>query len=182
MASSRRVAYPRPTGPASCRPSFPVPPRLQPLGPPPADLVPPSVGPSRGSWLNCWTRSTHIIPAAWPRQPTKLQPIKKPTIDELCQLRRDDQEGQRTELHSTPLWTVAERYLRRSDSLTPAPITLICTHANGVHRETWDTVLESLFTMALPGGHLVNEVWTLDAVTQGDGALVNAGNLPDLCQ
>ncbi|EJD39395.1 alpha/beta-hydrolase [Auricularia subglabra TFB-10046 SS5] len=46
--------------------------------------------------------------------------------------------------------------------------------------ETFDEKLDHLLTQGLPGGDVVNEVWTLDTVTQGEGGRINASELPDI--
>jgi hypothetical protein len=183
MASSRR--YPKPSTVYNLQLPFPDPGHLAPLQPPPVDAKPPFIPPSRGAWIPGWTRTTHVCPAAYPRRSMLPQPTSKITTKQLFQRRMEDNDGRYhlVEPRGEVLWTVAERYARTNPAhgRHKKGLTLVCTHANGLHKETWDVALERLLLTG-NAGHLVDEIWTIDCVVQGDGCLVNAANLPDICK
>ncbi|EJD36364.1 hypothetical protein AURDEDRAFT_174561 [Auricularia subglabra TFB-10046 SS5] len=183
MSVNALQSYPRPADAIDPPPEISDP--TLPLLSPPPNSSPPYVPPSRGSWHDGWTRSTHVAPAAYPRKPTMREPGGDPSPKDILRRRAEHYAGrwERLESRGEVLWTVVERFVRAASSGdTPSPgrpITLFCVHANGLHKETFDETLRQLLTTGLPGGDVVSEVWTLDAVTHGEGACINASELPD---
>jgi pimeloyl-ACP methyl ester carboxylesterase len=78
-----------------------------------------------------------------------------------------------------PLWTALNRYARKSKPNRGQGVTLVMAHANGFHKETWETTIKHLFAQTeAPGSSVyVEEIWTFDAVQHGDSGLVNTENL-----
>lgn len=149
--------------------------------------------------LACWTRSTHVFPAAFPRSisgsavhqavlPTYLRSLDRVAIAR--DIRARNMAGEmRTEVDKTvnepQLFMTAARYVnpafesdatgKHHSSDGEIPITLILTHANGFHKETWEPSLAHLILS--PAGRKIKEIWSLDCVNQGDGAVLNRQNL-----
>ncbi|PAV17902.1 alpha beta-hydrolase [Pyrrhoderma noxium] len=76
------------------------------------------------------------------------------------------------------LWNCVNRYYRTTPppSKKAKPLTLLLTHANGLHKETWEPFLRYL-TSITPEEYYIEEAWALEAVQHGDSALVNGNNL-----
>ncbi|EJD39406.1 alpha/beta-hydrolase [Auricularia subglabra TFB-10046 SS5] len=181
--TNNRESYARPAVLTDSAAPYAVPDRLLPLRAPPSSSAPPYVPPSRGAWRNGWTRSTHVCPAAYPRQPTLRAPDGKPSFDDILRRRQEHYDGRagRIERRGEVMWTVVERFaLAQPAAPSTRPVTLVCAHANGLHKETFDETLDHLLTKGLSGGEVVGEVWMVDAVTQGEGARINASELPDV--
>ncbi|KAI9454511.1 Alpha/Beta hydrolase protein [Boletus coccyginus] len=137
--------------------------------------------------------STHLVPAAYPRLapdiPLREIPAHIPggppaeRRDKLDALAKHTLETQNAyeegRLGGTPgeklLWNCVNRYVRTSSLSTTTGITLFLAHANGFHKEIWETMLREL--LDAPAGEMVDEVWAWDAVQHGDAAVVNAENL-----
>ncbi|KAG8883172.1 hypothetical protein FRB97_007107 [Tulasnella sp. 331] len=71
---------------------------------------------------------------------------------------------------------------RYSDPRTQDPsahdasaITLVLTHATGMHKESWEIVMRHLFEKcSLPGSTVkIRDAWTIDSINHGDAALLN---------
>lgn len=149
-----------------------------------------------------WARSIHVFPAARPRSivasalhqprlPDHPPSLNRSSIAQDIKAR--NRLAQRRSHQATPvdepqLFTVAARYFipaaSRSDLITgEAPpnnngeplITFILSHANGLHKETWEPFLAHLILS--PGGRHIQEVWALDCVNHGDSALLNRETL-----
>lgn len=54
--------------------------------------------------------------------------------------------------------------------------TLVLSHANGFHKETWHTMLQKLLD-ELVGRLLINEVWSLDTMGSGESGALNRTSL-----
>jgi hypothetical protein len=52
-------------------------------------------------------------------------------------------------------------------------VTLILTHATGVHKETWEPLLQHLFSKQTNAGFTVVEAWAIEAPNHGKSALLN---------
>ncbi|EJD44586.1 hypothetical protein AURDEDRAFT_137432 [Auricularia subglabra TFB-10046 SS5] len=185
--AQKRDSYPRPAELREPAAPYPIPAQLAPLSAPPAESAPPYIPPSRGPWDSRWTRSTHVLPAAYPRRPTLRAPELEGTAarQEIARRRAEHYAGrwERLPPRGEVLFTVAERIGRVDQPGAREqhrPVTLVCTHANGFHKEIWDETLKYLLCRGLPGAECIDEVWTLDAVTQGDAGRVNAEELPDI--
>ncbi|KZV70079.1 alpha/beta-hydrolase [Peniophora sp. CONT] len=168
--------------------SFPLPPLL-PADPPPSNLL---RAPELPTWRapsdfgNGYIRSTHVFPASWPRKapfvPTppyaratdgegkeaKKARVKK-VSQELIGWGERYENGELDEMAGSDkiLWMCANRYARASP--TGSGLTMICLHANGMHKELFEPILNRLFMLRDD----VDEVWALDALQHGDSALLN---------
>jgi len=157
---------------------------------------------SSDSRLARWARSIHVFPAARPRsiaasahhQPRL--PDYPPSLNRssiVQNIRAQNRLAQRRSHQATPvdepqLFIVAARYFIPAASKSdPIPgetipnkkgeplITFILSHANGLHKETWEPFLAHLILS--PGGRNIQEVWALDCVHHGDSALLNRDTL-----
>ncbi|MCJ1313626.1 hypothetical protein MMC25_007305 [Agyrium rufum] len=63
------------------------------------------------------------------------------------------------------------------NDLLPNALTLLCTHANGLPRETYEPLFSDLVD-ALPAGS-IHSIWIADCAHQGASAALNAGLLGD---
>ncbi|OAV99340.1 hypothetical protein PTTG_04581 [Puccinia triticina 1-1 BBBD Race 1] len=150
--------------------------------------------------LTCWTRSIHVFPAAYPRSivgsavheavlPTYLRSQDAGTIAHDIRARNVHAERRiESELgavdNEPQLFIAAARYFNHSESVKTRenqatngeePITLILTHANGFHKETWEPMLAHL--LLSPGGRKIKEIWALDCANHGDSAILNRSTL-----
>ncbi|EJD39407.1 hypothetical protein AURDEDRAFT_187407 [Auricularia subglabra TFB-10046 SS5] len=177
MAAPNSLSYERP---ASAMQSTVVAAVIQPLGAPPSDRAPPYIPASRGACDAGWTRSTHVFPAAYPRKPALRAPQGGWSSAEVWDRIEAHHNGRwkHIQQHEGVLWTVAERYAR--PNAAGATVTLVCAHGTGLHKETFDETLRHLLASGSPGGRVINEVWTIDAVTQGESGRMNASALPDI--
>ncbi|KAF9239419.1 Alpha/beta hydrolase family-domain-containing protein [Melanogaster broomeanus] len=147
-----------------------------------------------------YLRSTHLIPAAFPRlvpdiplpQTPQYTPGKSPAerLKELESLTQEAMEKQHKLTqgmlgggHSTKvLWNCVNRYVRTRGNETgrvqagnTTGMTLFLAHAGGFSKEIWETMLHSLLDS--PAGYMVDEVWAWEAVHHGDSGLINSDNL-----
>ncbi|KAG6335177.1 hypothetical protein ID866_3921 [Astraeus odoratus] len=171
------------------RPLLPIQPYPHPL---PCPRLP--TPPRQHAFHGPYTLSTHIIPAAFPRcVPDVPLPEVPPHSASTSALKRQEQieiigkeiverqqcfvQGKLPGGHSQkPLWNAINRYIRAHSGNTTGPrLTLFLAHANGFPKETWEVMLRHLFDS--PAAHLVDEVWSWEAVQHGDSALLNAQNL-----
>ncbi|KAI0316957.1 Alpha/beta hydrolase family-domain-containing protein [Amylostereum chailletii] len=182
--------------PATARPRPSVQPR--PLLPvvPPADPGPfPALpSPPRPSPFPNYSLSTHLIPSAHPRL-TRHVPLPPPpppsedkasrqarvaqTVDHVLALRKRQLDGEDTEPGSTRvLWNCLDRYVRKGAGARGTGLTLFFAHANGLHKETFESTIRHMLAKAeAEGSYEIDEIWTFDAVQHGDSALVNEHNL-----
>ncbi|KAG6837462.1 hypothetical protein H0H93_009005 [Arthromyces matolae] len=78
-----------------------------------------------------------------------------------------------------PLFITATRYwLPDSKYLhDPSALTLVFTHAAGLHKEIWQPTIEDLFALSeLPAGPCpvkIREAWSIDAPDHGDAGVLN---------
>lgn len=78
-----------------------------------------------------------------------------------------------------PYHITAKRYSdpRTQDSYAedPSAITLILTHATGMHKECWEIVTEHLFDKCFAAGSTIKirDAWSIDCITHGDAAVLN---------
>lgn len=152
---SSRPHYPRPVKPVSTVPLVPPPPRLPyraPPGPPPALPDRPDLSPPPG-----WTRTSHAVPAAFPRRfgssfgtlsrESRPQTTNPPKEGESKEERLARNEGEAREIlisrydakrsegdEEKGLWMAAERWVRTDKDMREG-VTLVITHANGFHKE-----------------------------------------------
>ncbi|KAF8556562.1 alpha beta-hydrolase [Imleria badia] len=140
--------------------------------------------------------TTHLVPAAYPRlapdiplpeipaytpggSPAKRRDKMDVLVKQIIQTQNayhEDRLGQTPS--ETLLWNCVNRYVRTSSptkTTAGAGVTLFLAHANGFHKETWETMLRGL--LDAPAGEMVDEVWAWEAVQHGDAAIVNAANL-----
>ncbi|THU87214.1 alpha/beta-hydrolase [Dendrothele bispora CBS 962.96] len=147
-----------------------------------------------------YSLSTHIIPAAFLRSTPEIDlPVpphpsaNKETrykhvqagVERLLELRRE--ESLRTQQVDSPpsferrLWICFNRYVRKDLSSKIRPkkgLTLICAHANGFNKETWEPMIYHL--LSFPGGQDIEEIWAWEAIQHGDSGLLNRGKLSSL--
>ncbi|KAL1412834.1 hypothetical protein Q8F55_000583 [Vanrija albida] len=187
-------------------PFLPHPETTAPPPPPRPDLAPPPPG---------FTRSYHAAPAAYPKElkeatgaasrlpspfrksapsenETKEERSARVTAEsvECIRIRTDATQWSLDEAKAAAppgLWLAAERW--RRDKPTGG-VTLVCTHANGLHKEHWHPILhdilarpaaatEAFGTLApLTGGQVtIDEIWLLDDTNHGASVDLNAGRL-----
>ncbi|OAV99345.1 hypothetical protein PTTG_04579 [Puccinia triticina 1-1 BBBD Race 1] len=147
--------------------------------------------------LACWTRSIHVFPAAYPRSiagsavyeavpPTNPRSQDAARIAEDIRARNVNAERRvETELgaatNEPQLFIAAARYFnhsvktRQNNVSDGEPITLVLSHANGFHKETWEPMLAHL--LLSPGGRKIKEIWALDCANHGDSAILNLRTL-----
>ncbi|SCV72099.1 BQ2448_4793 [Microbotryum intermedium] len=79
------------------------------------------------------------------------------------------------------LFLAVNRYVNRAAAPSKeAPLlTLVFAHANGFHKETWEPVISDLLDSWDPALMPIGEIWCLDAVNQGDSAVLNEAVLVD---
>ncbi|KZV93760.1 hypothetical protein EXIGLDRAFT_34964 [Exidia glandulosa HHB12029] len=187
-------SYPRPQHALDIPTVVPRPPR--PLTTPPASAIlnPPQLPcpPRSPDSLKGFIVSTHLVPAAYPRIPygpaphvpsslpgeskgqriARLQQVGAEQLSRRAAFERGDLSppAPRNELP----WLAANRYVPVGAARDG--VTLIFTHGNGMHKETWEPTLRHLLELGAP----IAEAWSLDCANQGDSALVNAGVLPEI--
>ncbi|PBL01645.1 alpha/beta-hydrolase [Armillaria gallica] len=77
-------------------------------------------------------------------------------------------------VHGVPLKMAAKRYSPAASPRTDGK-TLIFLHANGTHKEHWESVIANIFVSAKD----IKECWALDFQSHGESALLNAKELVD---
>ncbi|MBW0533050.1 hypothetical protein O181_072765, partial [Austropuccinia psidii MF-1] len=140
--------------------------------------------------LTCWNRSNHIFPAAFPRtwSGSTSNPQLSASLSNLS-----DPKDIAFELHAQnlsaqlvidplnakqpQLFISVARYYRKPQFITPLhhPLTLLLTHANGLHKETWEPTLAHLLSSS--AGQNILEVWSFDVVNHGQSATINRSHL-----
>ncbi|SCZ88345.1 BZ3500_MvSof-1268-A1-R1_Chr2-1g04349 [Microbotryum saponariae] len=73
------------------------------------------------------------------------------------------------------LFLAVNRYVNRAAAPSKAAplLTLVFAHANGFHKETWEPVISDLLDSWDSTLMPIGEIWCLDAVNQGDSAVLN---------
>ncbi|KAI0299442.1 Alpha/beta hydrolase family-domain-containing protein [Multifurca ochricompacta] len=163
---------------------------LLPIRDPPEPLRYPELPcpPRDHHFTSAYTVTTHLIPAAFPRNspfvPLPETPhygnkversayVERYTNDLLALQAQHHPDDSGTQ--SRVLWNVLNRYVR-TDKLDG--LTLLMLHANGLHKETFEPTLRHLLqAVDEDKQYRIDEVWALDAVQHGDSGLVNAQNL-----
>ncbi|KAF8631740.1 hypothetical protein AX15_002221 [Amanita polypyramis BW_CC] len=167
--------------------------KLVPLPPLPTPQRSPNVHPS-------FVLSTHLVPAAYLRATRQVEsppPSMMPSGDSsltrrermhkliqvrewLLNVRGADAEGKRG--YERVLWASVNRY-RRLDlgelarKRKTRGFTLFFAHGTGFPKEIWEPILKHLLASH---AHLIDEIWTWEAVNHGDSALVNEKELTPL--
>ncbi|KAH6906372.1 Alpha/beta hydrolase family-domain-containing protein [Coprinopsis sp. MPI-PUGE-AT-0042] len=172
----------------------------------PSTIPPPSLR----SFASCLTHtvSLHFAPAAFPRCASAPGVIKVPQnleasqrrawvkqeavklVQEKRALERDlalgggvVEEGPARTVQHIGLWNAILRISR----IPPLPrgakgVTLVATHANGFHKETWEVAFRRLIelTERSDSNIRIENIWVLECVDHGDSALANGDNIPRL--
>ncbi|GMK55193.1 hypothetical protein CspeluHIS016_0202490 [Cutaneotrichosporon spelunceum] len=214
------TTYPRMTAPSTVpdplapnRPLFsllPHPEETAPPQPPRPELAPPPAG---------WTRSYHAAPGAYPKELAEAHgtltrastPYKtadaqpgetkeeraarwKADADKCSQMRYDVHNWTYDEVEAAQPrghWLAAERWRRDVPSSTGRGKVLVCTHANGLHKEHWHVALRSLLARdprspgavfgtaaALPPTLVeIDDIWLLDDANHAASCDLNSGRL-----
>ncbi|KAF9238990.1 hypothetical protein BU15DRAFT_74955 [Melanogaster broomeanus] len=129
-----------------------------------------------------YLRSTHLIPAAFPRL---VPDIPLPEIPQYTPGRSAAERLKELEALTREVVEKQHKFMRgmlggdhsvkTNISGNAGGITLFLAHANGFPKEIWETMLRSLLDS--PAGYMVDEVWAWEAVQHGDSGLINAHNL-----
>ncbi|KAM6489266.1 Alpha/Beta hydrolase fold [Amanita muscaria] len=167
-----------------------------PIYPPPEDALtyPPLPSPQRQPLVHPSFRlSTHLVPAAYLRTTRYVSPppasflpnwrmakeekLKKAneTRGWLQQVKGSDAVGKKG--YERVLWICVNRYYRLDldkQRGNGKGLTLFFAHANGFPKEIWEPTLRYLLASC---SHLVEEIWTWEAVQHGDSALLNEKSL-----
>ncbi|KAH9814654.1 hypothetical protein DFH28DRAFT_894230 [Melampsora americana] len=148
-----------------------------------------------------WNLSNHLFPAAYPRTIKGSALSKKSNQDSFNSLsqnpsndrsemakrvyeanrdsQRLDQTLQSDQIDERQLYISVNRYHRNPSTSFHSQhhhgLTLILSHANGLHKETWEPMLS--FLLHSPESDLIDEIWSLDCVNQGDSAILNQDSL-----
>lgn len=162
-AVGKNPSYARPPQPSSVVPVVPPPPYIPYTSPPTSSLPPPRL-PDRPPIADVpagWTRTSHIVPAAYPRRfndsfgslrreskPFQLEPPKQGETKEErlarnegeareCLRQRFDARGFENGAagKGEGLFMAGERWRRDGASEGVEGVTLVVTHANGFHKE-----------------------------------------------
>ncbi|KAG8933343.1 hypothetical protein FRC02_012095 [Tulasnella sp. 418] len=173
---------------------------LDPLEPLPSSYTLPKTSKEATScdFTLSYVRTTHIIPAAYPRMtslllekdhaaapPNESKEERKRRINVLAEkfLRKRVAIAKGTgknELadQSPVLFNSVHRYARKdSESVDPNGVTLILAHANGFNKEVWEPTLCTILDVtSVP----INEIWSFEAVNHGESARLNSGKLGDI--
>ncbi|KAI9632069.1 Alpha/beta hydrolase family-domain-containing protein [Dioszegia hungarica] len=171
-AVGKNPSYARPPQPSSVVPVVPPPPYIPYTSPPTSSLPPPRL-PDRPPIADVpagWTRTSHIVPAAYPRRfndsfgslrreskPFQLEPPKQGETKEErlarnegeareCLRQRFDARGFENGAagKGEGLFMAGERWRRDGASEGVEGVTLVVTHANGFHKESWHPTLRRL--------------------------------------
>ncbi|KAG2001898.1 hypothetical protein CC2G_004882 [Coprinopsis cinerea AmutBmut pab1-1] len=158
------------------------------------------------------TTSLHFTPAAFPRcasTPGQIELVPDglkgrerkqwvakhamALVKEKRALERDLSQGQGKIVEGPErvvakigLWNAVLRIKRRKrdgEKLEGVEkLTLVVTHANGLHKETWEVPMRRLIDLTEQSGSRVRieEIWVLECVDHGDSALANGPNHPRL--
>ncbi|KAF8697674.1 hypothetical protein AX14_001307 [Amanita brunnescens Koide BX004] len=180
---------PWPVPPTPLRPLLPIYPHTlaHPLPALPSPQRAPQIHPS-------FALSTHIVPAAHirsspyvPRPPPSLMPVpspntgKKLTNEEKISkatdvrkwlLRATAKHGDDGVGYKRVMWNCVNRYYRIDKRRTTGRgLTLFFAHANGFPKEVWEPTIKHLLASS---ADIIDEIWTWEAVLNGDTALINA--------
>jgi hypothetical protein len=88
----------------------------------------------------------------------------------------------RPEIDEPGLWIAANRLVKRDVADPSAPgTTLVCVHANGFHKEMWETTLRYLVDIEQKerptGASNVDEIWMIDIATHAESFALNEGKI-----
>ncbi|KAF8588338.1 hypothetical protein K439DRAFT_652977 [Ramaria rubella] len=198
------TSYPQPNSsslqveePQSLRPLVPL---LQLPAPvtklsPRLDVFPPS----KPAALPGYLRTSHVVPAAFPRtlpqgsnlrdtttngEKGQAKALSKAFVEVKLEFESPEtQQATRGKSH-TVMWNCIDRYVRISpEASLGTGITLFLTHANGFSRQIWEPTLARLISLMESNpssGVLVDEIWSFEAVQHGDSGLLNVGNHHDI--
>ncbi|KAF8968162.1 Alpha/beta hydrolase family-domain-containing protein [Flammula alnicola] len=155
------------------------------------------------------TLSVHILPAAFPRAASPPGQIVIPPMEYFSdKTRKDDrkkwmtmtmekltwQDAEAAKMFPDPkaqikvagegLWSTVLRIRRNKPAPGEKGITIICLHPIGFHKEIWEPMFRHLLqiTESSASPIRIEEIWSLDAVSHGDAALLNnvhIAKLPD---
>lgn len=106
---------------------------------------------SKDTLPNSWTKTTRVIPAHFPREPST---VRDPN-DRLCLVLDDYQTA---------------------ENVSPHALTLALTHGTSFNKAFWELVLADLLSEA-PSNHIVRRAIAIDVVNHGDSAVRNADKL-----
>ncbi|KAF8877994.1 Alpha/beta hydrolase family-domain-containing protein [Infundibulicybe gibba] len=156
--------------------------------PRPANIRPQlSTHPRPPAFTPTHTLTTHVLPAALPRNPSTGQPIRawvKGTTETLIREKKMASSGASgLPVTDLGLWTTVNRFARNSPcEAGRAGITLIATHPIGFHKETWEEAFINIINLTeSPSSPIrIEEIWSVEAVHHGDTALLNAERMPKL--
>ncbi|KAI0827059.1 Alpha/beta hydrolase family-domain-containing protein [Trametes gibbosa] len=175
---------------------------LAPLETPPVRLheYPPVAHPRSAHFLDGWSVSTHVLPAAFPRLPTDIWSASaappapnetqeqakqriQTTVARLDVLKRTQERGEdRRPCRREVLWTVANRYTPTTPPVHGGGLTMVLLHGIGCHKESWEPIMQTLLALRdrLSPGLAIAEFWTLDCVQHGDSAVLNEAVFGDI--
>ena len=74
---------------------------------------------------------------------------------------------------SYPFTISAKRYTAATTSNDADALTLIFTHAVGMHKECFEPIIEYLFDMLAKTPVKVTDAWAIDCIQHGEAALLN---------
>ncbi|KAF9050345.1 hypothetical protein BJ165DRAFT_1457843 [Panaeolus papilionaceus] len=208
---SGKPHFERPSGPLpaeyTCGPRRRLDPLLKPQSlvplpnPLPADLN------RRNAFTPTHTLTVHLAGAAFPRQPSppgqiivpppsafKSKNDRKQWLSETAaRMAYEKMEAEkpfpnpriRATVSEVGLWSPLLRITRNELADVgdgKKRITIITTHAIGLHKETWEPALRDLIeiTETASSPIRIQEIWSLEAVNHGDGALINRDYIPKL--
>ncbi|GAA5996681.1 uncharacterized protein JCM10292_003132 [Rhodotorula paludigena] len=179
------------------------PPQDPPLVPllPPSAAKHPRILPSldlrdSSSFRDGWRCDTYIVPAAFPRMqrsasrhPGEPSPVahhpasrERPCyysmLGEMLRVQATepiaDPEAEReTVEEQEQLYLAVNRYVPVEPPRREGALSLVMSHGNGMHKETWEPVLDALLSDLEGSSVEVAEAWALDCVCSGDSALLN---------
>ncbi|KAG8995765.1 hypothetical protein FRB94_011655 [Tulasnella sp. JGI-2019a] len=75
-----------------------------------------------------------------------------------------------------PYHITSKRYTNPNlNNVDDTAITLVLTHATGMHKECWDLVMQHLFELCSTPGSMVKirDAWTIDCINHGEAAVMN---------
>jgi hypothetical protein len=154
----------------------------------------PVVEPKDPSASGLLKSSLHVFPAAFPRSrkgSAVFKPYQRKERPSKSQVEAEAKEildgnynapvSDLKELDQPQLYISAKRYRPKQASTKGIPLTLITSHANGFHKESWEPLLEEMMGIQ-SDTYRIEEVWSLDIVNQGDSAVLNKARLGRICE
>ncbi|GAA5991015.1 hypothetical protein JCM11641_007311 [Rhodosporidiobolus odoratus] len=158
---------------------------------------------SSDSFRPGWRVDTYIAPGAFPRMQrngTRPRGTPSPVAHRPAEGDRLDYEellldvlGEQVRTVSQPVVDVDDTAVKEQEQLYLAVnryvplappstnrkkggkgLTLVLCHGTGLHKETWEPVLQRMLDELEEEGHVwVEEIWALDAANQADSAVIN---------